>query len=178
MFFDLFKGNSGARSDNNEVTANVVVNPGVDIPEDLKDFLTQGKQLDYDRFQCDAGLVKLKNLQSLKVENVEISTKRVKNISEQDDPNKNRNGAYIVPAVSLISECRNFDPDFILLWLPGEKMFGSLGGEYVNELLVFPNASWTDIVNDPIPYINSQWRADYNNVAQDFNPWQKYPFKG
>lgn len=177
MFFGLFKGKSDSGSTHNEAAENVVADSGVDIPDDLKDFLIQGKQLDYDRFKCDAGLVKLKKLQSLKVENIEISTKRVKSISEQNDSNKNKNGAYIVPAVSLIAECRNFDPDFILLWLPKEKMFGSLGGEYVNELLVFPDTSWSAIANDPTTYINAQWRAGYNNVALDFNPWMKYPFK-
>lgn len=146
------------------------------IPPELADFLGQGKELQYDRSQCEAGRVKLKRLQDLEVEEIKISTKKVSRISETDDPNKNHSGAYRVPAVSLVADCENYDPDFILLWLPQEQMFGALSGEYTNELLVFPGASWQDIVNDPVRYINAQWKGDYS-IAKDFNPWQKYRFE-
>lgn len=148
----------------------------LNLPPELTDFLTQGKELQYDRSQCEAGQVRLVRLQDLRIEEIKISTKNVSRISDVDDPNKNHSGSYSIPAVSLISDCENYDPDFVLLWLPKEQLFGALSGEYVNELLVFPGATWNDIVNDPVVYINAQWKGNYT-VAKDFNPWQKYEFQ-
>lgn len=178
--FGFFHRNSFFKSSNNVYRDEGSIIGGIktlDIPDDLKSFLASESQLVYDARQCEAGMVKLKKLQNLQLENMEVSTKKVKSISEQDDPNKNKSGSYVVPAVSLIYECKTYDPEFLLVWLPREKMYGSLGGEYVNELLVFPNATWADIANNFPLYINAQWRPDRNKVAVDFNPWTKYPFE-
>lgn len=157
------------------VISQTAIDPRMRIPRDLEDFLKDGKELEYDRYRCEAGRVELTRFENLKLENLRISTKRISRISEQEDPNKNKNGSYIVPAVSLVSKCEHYDSDFVLLWLPQEQLFGSLSGEYVNELLIFPDADWSDIAKDPVTYINAQWKGDYN-ISKDFNPWQKYPF--
>lgn len=176
MIFDLLNTDKHLNDGRNKANLQAAVNMSLNIPKELEDFLRQGKELEYDRFSCEAGRVTLTELQDLKVEEIRISTKNVPRISEHDDPNKNRSGSYIIPAVSLVSDCENYDPDFILLWLPNEKMFGALSGQYSNELIVFPQATWTDIAGDPVRYINAQWKGDYS-AAEDFNPWNRYPFK-
>ncbi|MFZ2970173.1 MAG: hypothetical protein WA063_03435 [Minisyncoccia bacterium] len=177
-FLKKLSSNSGYDSspvDSIGASSQVPVDPALKIPKDLEDFLRRREELEYDKFQCEAGQVKLTKLEDLRLENLRINTKKVPRISEEEDPNKNKSGAYTIPAVSLISDCEDYDPEFILLWLPKEQMFGALSGEYSNELIVFPNATWNDIVNDPVEYINAQWKGDYS-AAEDFNPWQKYPF--
>ncbi|MFA6097140.1 MAG: hypothetical protein WC788_05935 [Candidatus Paceibacterota bacterium] len=176
MLFDLFKKNYHSLNGKNGSNPQPFLNANLGIPKDLEDFLRQGKELEYDRYTCEAGEVRLRKLQELKAENIKISTKHVPRISEQDDPNKNKNGSYIIPAVSLVAECENYDPDFVLLWLPREQKYGALSGACVNELLVFPTATWSDIAGNPVKYINAQWKGDYS-AAEDFNPWQKYPFE-
>lgn len=178
--FDFFHRNSFFKNRNATYAdeGNIIGgNKTSDVPDDLRMFLSSGKQLVYDASQCEAGMIKLKKLQNLQLQNMKVSTKKVKSISEQDDPNKNKSGSYVIPAISLIYECRTYDPLFLLVWLPREKMYGSLGGEGMNELLVFPNTTWADIANNFPLYINAQWRSDYNEVAVDFNPWMKYRFE-
>lgn len=176
MLFDLFKKNSHSFNGKNGASSQPFVNTDMNIPKDLEEFLRQSKELEYDGETCEAGTVKLKKLEDLKVENIKISTKHVPRISERDDPNKNKGGTYAIPAVSLVAECENYDPDFVLLWLPEERKYGALSGAHADELLVFSSATWGDIAGNPVKYINAQWKGDYS-AAEDFNPWQKYPFE-
>src|SRR5262249_59832368 len=91
------------------------------------------------------------------------------------DPKAGERGYYAIPAVSLSGECKHYDPDFILLWLPREKLFGTWDNDHW-VLKVFREANWADIVASPGGYINSQWDAD-DKVGSQFVPWPQYEFK-
>ena len=43
-------------------------------------------------------------------------------------------------------------------------------------LTVFPDATWEDIVADPLTYLNSQWYPGAGGGVP-FQPWPKYEFK-
>jgi hypothetical protein len=140
-----------------------------DLPDDALKFLRAGRQLAYNASQIEAGVVKLKHLDELKLGEVWIAPKM------PTDPHRGENGYYAVPAVSLTGECANYDPEFILLWLPGERLFGTWDNDHW-VLKVFLGASWADIVTLPAAYINAQWDA-MDRLGSTFVPWPKYEFK-
>jgi hypothetical protein len=140
-----------------------------DLPEDTVAFLGAGKQFKYDPRNCEPGEVKLKHLDDLKLGEVWIDT----NI--EGDPHFGEEGYYAIPAVSLTGECEAYDPEFILLWLPHEKCFGSWDCDHWI-LSIFDDVRWADIVKSPALYLNAQWDPD-SEVCSQMKPWQEYEFK-
>ncbi|WP_415901028.1 hypothetical protein [Neptuniibacter sp. QD48_11] len=118
----------------------------MEIEKDLKDFLRQGLQLEYDHTKAEAGFIGLHSLEELSEGVVWVC------------PEANE-GYYEVPAVSLSSTCEAYDPEFLLLWLPKEKLYGAWDCDHWS-LTVFPGAVWTDIIADPVKYLNAQWIPD------------------
>jgi len=138
------------------------------LPDDAVEFFRAGGQLKYDQ-RIEARDVKLKRLNELALGEVWINT------DMKGDPHSGKKGYYAVPAVSLTGECSNYSPEFILLWLPNEKLFGTWDCDHWL-LTVFRDASWADIVASPTPYINAQWDVNHK-FGTPFVPWPKYKFK-
>jgi hypothetical protein len=137
-------------------------------------FLTTGQKLQYDHSKCEPGKVVLKSFTELKLGKVLINSSE--SPLYEEDPHADEKGYYEVPAVSLTKECASYDPEYILLWLPNEELFGSWDSDHW-DLYVFPETGWSDIADDPIPYINAQW-MDYNReVSEYFQPFPDYEFK-
>lgn len=131
------------------------------------EFFAAGRQFIYDPTHCEPGLVRLKSLPQLCLEKIWLYPE------SEEDPNSGNEGHYSIPAVSLTGECGDYIPNFILLWLPNEKLFGTWDNDHA-ELTVFPGAKWKDIEDNPAPYLDAQW----NPVAVPFatiKPWQSYP---
>jgi hypothetical protein len=139
------------------------------LPESAVEFLRAGKQLEYDESQCEAGSVGLNRLAQLSLGAVWIGTE------SESDPHHDEDGYYAIPAVSLSGECASYSPEFILLWLPEERLFGAWDCDHWI-LTVFPDATWEDIVADPLTYLNSQWYPGAGSGVP-FQPWPKYEFK-
>lgn len=140
-----------------------------DLPEDAAEFLRAGRQLEYDYASSEAGEVKLKRFDELVLGEVWVGT------DMSGDPLAKERGYYAIPAVSLTAECSGYDPDFILLWLPREKLFGTWDCDHW-VLTIFRGVSWADIVASPVTYIDAQWDARCQ-VGEQFRPWPKYQFK-
>lgn len=140
-----------------------------DLPKDTVEFLRAGQQLKYDSTRIEVGEVKLKRLNKLSLGEIWIGT-------EMDgDPHAGEDGYYAIPAVSLTGECKAYDPEFILLWLPKEKLFGTWDCDHW-VLTVFRGAGWSDIVAKPAGYINAQWDSQ-DKLGSPFVPWPNYKFK-
>ena len=140
------------------------------LPESTAEFLQAGKQLVYDESKCDARRVGLKRLDQLVLSEVQVGTHNV-----VGSPHDGEFGYYTVPAVSLSGECISYGPEYILLWLPTERLFGAWDCDHL-VLTVFPNASWEDIVADPVPYLNAQWYPE-TGIGAPFQPGPKYEFR-
>ena len=136
----------------------------MDIPKDLAAFLEGNNQLNYDYSRAEPNKITLCSLAELKPGVIWLSPE-----------DENIDGYYEIPAVNLVSSCVAYDPDFILLWLPNEKVYGTWDCDHwcIN---IFPNTSWTDIVENPLPYLNSQWYPD-NGVSRAYKPYLKYSLK-
>jgi hypothetical protein len=143
------------------------------LPKELKNFLQSEQQLEYDHSNCEPGKITLKKFKDLNVGEVWIDSEESP-IAEKD-PNKEKEGYYSVPAVSLTEDCEGYDPDFILLWLPNENLFGTWDCDHW-DLKIFPEATWNDIVKSPLPYINAQWEGD-SKIVEYFVPYPEYEFK-
>jgi hypothetical protein len=135
-------------------------------PTELIDFIKSGKQLEYNPSECEVGEVKLTKFDSLKLGEVWVDSEQ--SPLYEKDPNKDEKGYYAVPAVSLTSECDDFDAEFILLWLPNEELYGTWDSDHW-DLKFFPNYQWSDIIQNPVPYLNAQWEFE-SEIAEYFVP--------
>ncbi len=140
-----------------------------ELPKAAAEFLRAGRQLAYDPSSIEAGEVKLKHLDELTLGSVWIATKML------SDPHYGERGYYSISAVSLTSQCANYDPEFLLLWLPREKLFGTWDNDHW-VLKVFCGIGWEDIIARPAPYLNAQWDPQ-DRLGSVFIPWPRYEFK-
>ena len=145
--------------------------PELDLPQDLRIFLEADKQLSYAAEECEAGRVSLHKPTELRLANLLVNTYATP--LEAEDPHQGESG-YLAPAVSLTASCEGYDPNFLLLWLPTENLYGNFDTEH-GHLNVFPNATWADIVGNPVAYLNSQWEPE-DGLTEVFQPWPKYEF--
>lgn len=118
----------------------------LNLPADLVDFIFQGKRLSYNEKKCTIGSVEIVSINSLILGRIYV------------DPKKKgfKKGYYTVPVVDLVAECNGFDAWGILVWLPDKQIFGTWDRDH-RRLRVFPNATWGDIVDEPIKYLNAIW---------------------
>ena len=132
----------------------------VKLPEDLISFLKSDSKLDYDESLAEPGFVGLVGHEQIVQGVVWI------------EGESSGNSYYEIPAVNLTVENEYYDPEFILCWLPNEMMFGAWDSDHW-ELFTFRDISWTQIAQDPLPYINCQWDP-HQKVADKFDPKGKY----
>lgn len=141
----------------------------LNLPNDLINFLEKKKELEYDEDEVTPKELKLCKLADLKVEKIWVDG------TTYDDNNILIQQAYYeVKAVNLIENCKNYSSYCLLMWLPEIKMYGAWDQDHWR-ITLFPNASWSDICNDPIPYINSQWEDDLCGVGEEYDPSDTYP---
>ena len=145
------------------------MSPPFNLPKEAVRFLSSDHQLKYDPSLCEPGAVMLHRLADLRLGEVWVGT------DSADDPNYSRDGYYAIPAVSLSCECTSYSPEFILLWLPNERLFGTWDCDHWS-LTVFESATWADIVARPHIYLGAQWDCA-SVVGSVFRPWRGYPFR-
>lgn len=116
------------------------------LPPELQEFLASGSELKYDASQSEPGKVELKHPGMLELSFVYV-----------DASTRWKRAYFEVPAISLTSESEGYDPEFLLLYLPREQLFGSWDGDHWG-LHVFSGATWGKIAENPVTYLNSQWR--------------------
>lgn len=144
----------------------------VAVPDDLRNFLLNRHELQYDASKCEPGRIRLLSDTELAVGEVWVCVE-----SGDDDPHVGENGYYTVPAVNLVAASNLPDSSYILLWLPDEKLYGTWDGEHYH-LFAFPGVAWTDIVADPVRYIDTLWNGPWSEEhAEPFVPYPKYPFR-
>ncbi len=133
----------------------------MDLPTDLIDFLRSKKDLEYDLTSVEPGFVGIINFENLHIGNIWI---------EGETSGKSY---YEIPAISLTDKCEHYNPEFILLYLPNERVYGTWDSDHWH-LYVFPNTSWSDIADSPADFINQQW-SPKEKIGHLFDPKGKYP---
>ena len=146
----------------------------MNLPKDLVKFLKSRKQLQYDPNLIEPGEVKLLPFEDIKPGVVWINSDQAP--FEDDDPHIGEDGYYEVPAISLTGECKSYNPEFLLLWLPNEKLYGTWDSDHW-DLYVFNDVAWSDIVKSPEVYLDALWNDYDREVGEYFKPFPKYKFK-
>ena len=149
---------------------------GVDIPEDLREFLAAGKQLEYPARKCEAGRVRLRRLEDLSVGTFRAQTYGTPH--QESDPHAGEAGTYAVRGIDLVASCTGgYDPEGLLVWFPIEGRYGVVDIHHDHILLFARDVRWTDIVKDPAPYINAEWadEEDEDRVPTEYlAPWHAH----
>ncbi len=145
------------------------------LPEELVAFLNSERQLEYEPDTCEAGAVTLLPRTAMKLRMFGAHCGGTPH--EADDPHDGP-GVYLVPGVDLVASCtNNYEPEGLLVWLPGEQSFGVWDPDH-DYLLVFGSeVSWSKIVSSPARHINTQWAFEGLDraPAEFLVPWPKYP---
>ncbi len=109
------------------------------------------KQLTYESSDCECGRVRLVRSDEI----FEMQVRCESNFTRGIFRNPQRFQASL-RAVNLIAEAEDYDPEFILAWLPELKKFATIDTAHF-DVTVFQNSTWEDIVADPITFLESQW---------------------
>ncbi len=132
----------------------------MNLPEDITEFLKSKAELIYDHKSVEPDFVGIIDFDKLEVGKIWI------------EGETNEKSYYEIPAINLTDKCEHYSPEFILLYLPNEKLFGTWDSDHWN-LYVFPNTTWNDIIKNPVPYINQQWNPK-KEIGILFDPKADY----
>ena len=136
----------------------------MEIPEDLRVFLSKNNHLDYDHNKAECGSTELHSIEDLSVGSIWLAPEDI-----------NTDGYHEIPAVKLISDCKVYEADYILFWLPNENVYGSWDCDHWS-VTIFPDTTWASIVKNPLPYLNAQWQPEAG-IGQLYKPYDKYKLK-
>jgi hypothetical protein len=150
----------------------------LDLPRDLVAFLAAGKQLEYDPSTCEAGAITLLSVEQLKLELFPMYFDTDMEGIPDGDPHKGENGYYLVEGVNLVSECLDYDPCGLLMWLPLEKCYATWDMEHWYIGVFGPDQTWSQIVKTPAQYINAQWIGAFEDSAPAtaLKPWPSHRY--
>lgn len=119
----------------------------IKIPDDLRAFLAKPGNR---RITMKGGAVSPVTLCSL-----DELTVRMFTIYKRDGFHHER-----FRGVDLVKACANYDPMGIMVWFSALKLHGQWDCDH-HKIIVFPGATWTDIVGNPKPYFEAQWEPDF-----------------
>ena len=133
------------------------------LPSDLAEFLEAGRQLDLDPEQAAPRHLRLRGIGELEPGPVYLNAAEEGHpwgegdeADPDNDPHLDDDGYYVVPAVDLVASADNYPPQHLLTWIPSRREFGTWDSGHL-ELLVFPRVSWTEVVADPLKWVNAPW---------------------
>ncbi len=147
------------------------------LPIDLIHFLRDGRQLEYDVSKCEAGQIRLKALGELAPAIIDVYP----NCPTLDyDPYGGLfyakiEGRYQAKVFDLVARCDRYGEVGMLCWFSALSRYGCIDVEH-GSVWMFPDATWTDIVANPQPYLDAQWF--YEKVqCEHVLPWIHFPFR-
>ena len=143
------------------------------LPDDLVAFLRSGRTLEYDVKKCECGKVVFHPLQSIEV--VELQLNSYQSNWAWEDPHADDEGSYIVPAYNLLASCEGYSSYGLLVYVHSQDVYGSYDDDH-KDLLIFPRASWWNLVGDPIRYLTATWYPQRGTGAT-LNPIGDYEFR-
>lgn len=132
----------------------------MELPKDLTKFINAKLELDYDYKSVEPEFVGIIDFDKLELGKVWI------------EGNASGKSYYEIPAINLTDRCEQYDPEYILLYLPNEKLYGTWDSDQW-KLYVFPETSWTDITENPDDFINQQWNPK-KKIGVEFDPKINY----
>lgn len=150
------------------------------VPAELLNYLSDGMAVamfgrKYDAAQCECGSVKLNSPADLSLIHVFQYTGSQSIFQAKFPERANTNQYYCGVAVDLLKKSDNYPPKGILTWLPDWATFATWDNSH-DDLITFPGISWNTIAENPLPYLNAQWRASTEErLAGQLPWWEKWP---
>jgi len=141
------------------------------LPQDLLTFLQSGRQLEYDVGSSSIGRIALKRGSDLSLSTITINPEGTANIN---DPYRVIDGVYEVDVYDLVAESDAYGVEGLLCWIVALEQFGCVDSEH-GTVLAFPDATWRDIVANPVSYLDAQWCE--SAIAVSVLPWLHFLFK-
>ena len=118
----------------------------ITLPDDLTDFLTAKRQLEYAARDCECGQVILLPLGKHELGEVWLDGQSLHDVAS--DPNNGVEGYYAVPAVNLVESCDGYDPEHILSWIPDSDLYISWDTDHW-VITMLPSVTWRQIADSP-----------------------------
>jgi hypothetical protein len=143
------------------------------LPDELIAFLKAGHQLNYDPKESEIGPITLKPVDHLRVDEFQVTT--IGTPLERKDPNRRKEGFYTLRAIDLIGESGSYGPEGLLTWFCDYGVFGSYDPDHAIAM-AFPNVSWSDIMANPLKYLDAQWHPE-RNAGKHIEPWKHCEFR-
>jgi hypothetical protein len=145
------------------------------LPQDLREFLASGKQLEYHVEACDVGRVTLATVAQIRLSLFTMDCNDLEFADE--DPNKDGEGSYFVEGVDLIQTSDGgYGDEGLLIWLPLDKRYAAWDNSH-NQIHAFAaDTTWSDIVSSPVRYLNAQWESGEDASVCFLKPWLHHPY--
>ncbi len=153
----------------------------LNLPADLREFLTAGKRLEYDPERCDPGAVGLLAPDQLALQLFPYHTDSAAMTDEGlnvDDPYRAEDGCYLVEGVNLVATADDYGAVGRLMWFPLEGCYGIWDSDHWHLSVFPPEHTWSVIAADPVRYLNAGW----GDLVQDdppqrpLMPWRRYRY--
>lgn len=141
------------------------------LPDDLREFLASGEQLDFDPDESSIGPIKLASLDEVTESVIETFPSLQETI---DDPYRPLDGLHQITVCNLIAESEEYDPNGLFCWIPKLSMYGSVDPEH-GVIIAFPNTTWSMIAANPVDYLDAQWGL--SDLGERMLPWLYFPLK-
>jgi hypothetical protein len=151
----------------------------LNLPDDLVEFLTSKKKLNYKREHCECGQVELLPIEQLKTQLFAVKTEY------DDDPHvfdmsAPEDGCYLVRGVSLLAKCEFYEPHGVMIWLPEERQFGFFDAEHMRLETFCRDVTWSEISENFPRFANAGWGGAPNwddaEPTAAIKPWDDYPY--
>ena len=149
------------------------------LPDDLVEFLTSKRKLEYKREDCECGQVELLPIEQLKTELFAVQT------DDDDDPHApesfiSERGCYLVRGVSLLAKCEHYEPHGVMIWLPLERQFGFFDAEHMRLETFSSDVTWSAISENFPRFANAGWGGmptpDDAEPTVPLKPWDDHPY--
>jgi hypothetical protein len=153
----------------------------LNLPTDLVEFLSAGKQLEYDPEDCDPGRVVLLAPDQLALELFPYHTDSAPMTDgglNIDDPFRGENGCYLVDGVNLVGAADDYGDCGLLMWFPLEGCYGIWGSDHWHISVFPPDHTWSVIAADPVLYLDSGWGelVQEHPPSRPLIPWPRYRY--
>jgi hypothetical protein len=139
----------------------------VDLPDDLRAFLSAGSQLQYNENESTIGRIVLKT-------EAELSRDTIAGYpgcqSIIDDPYEDLDGLYQIEVYDLVAESEMYQTEGLFCWIIALQCFGVVDPEH-GDVLTFPGVTWANIVKSPTTYLDAQWDV---GLGRHVLPWLRF----
>ncbi len=143
----------------------------MEIPEDLRAYLARPENRKLTLPGCEVKEVTLFAPEELAVTKHDVSTFDFALQEKWEDWNRMEHQRYWFRGVNLVKTCRHYQAAGVFLWFPDLGTYGQWDCDH-HKIIVFPEATWADIIKNPTRYFNGMWESFPLVHRRYLRPWE------